>query len=330
MAVTIKEIAAHAGISYQAVSAVLNGDLRRVSEAKREKIFTLAQELGYRPNAAARALVSGKTKLIGFITQDIRFPYHADLSYQIHQEAERRGYRILMMESNWDNQRTEECLRSMLNYQVDGILTIGLPLSECELELLNRNKVPIVLVDDRASRFAAVEFNYQPGMTAAFELLINSGHRTIALAHDPVNDIKLNAYLECCRKFEIEPQEFHYRYPTIGGDQQVLECGRQVTLAAKRPDALIVASDYDAALFIQAFAGQGIKVPDNISLISIDDTFICSITQPQLTSIRLDRTAMALAALDLLEDRIGNPDALPEHRKCDTVLMQRQSVKIRG
>ena len=327
MAVTIKEIAAKAEVSYQAVSAVLNGNLSKASAQKRERIFSIARELGYCPNAAARALASGKTKLIGFITQDIRFPFHADLSYQLHQEAEKRGYRILMMESNWDDRRTLDCFHSMLTYQVDGILMIGMPSAQAENDLIRREKLPVVLVDDPNPDFCSIRFNHLPGMRQAFELLLSRGVRGIGFAHDPVNRQKVGAYLECCREMGIMPCEYHYKYPTVGGDRQVVECGRRIAADASRPEGLIVAADYEAALIMATLEEDGIRTPRDISIISMDDTFICNMVRPRLTAIRLDRAGMAKSALDTMERLIGSPDLPAEHYSCDSLLVERESVK---
>ena len=99
MAATIKEVAKLAGVSYQAVSAVLNGNLGKVSDKTRERIYAAAERVDYRPNQMARTLVSGKSDLIGFVTQDIRSPFYADLTYEVQRQAEERGIRVIIMEA---------------------------------------------------------------------------------------------------------------------------------------------------------------------------------------------------------------------------------------
>ena len=190
MAVTIKEIAGKAGVSFQAVSAVLNGNTKVASAATREKILMIARELDYRPNAAARALSSGKTGLIGFITQDIRFPFYSDFSYQIQACAESYGYKVLMLESNWDNSRTLECLSAMLSYSIDGILMIGNVNDKEIYKLVADNKLPLVFIDGEETGFSGHGFDYRPGMRDALSRLVRAGCRRFALADDNCRGLK--------------------------------------------------------------------------------------------------------------------------------------------
>ncbi len=326
MASTIKEIAAKAGVSYQAVSAVLNGNFAKASAETRERIFKAAKELDYHPNAAARSLSSGKTKLIGFITQDIRFPFYSDLSYQVHAAAERHGYRVLMAESNWDDKRTEECLNMLISYSVDGILFIGDLHDKTQYKKILKRKIPMVIVDGVQEGFPGLLFDYTRGMEDCFKTLLEKGIRSIALAHDPGYPRKLDPYKAACEKFGVDVQEFHYRYPTAGGDAQVIECGRKIARSKKRPDALIAGADYDAALIIQGLASEGVKVPADISIVSIDDTYICKLLNPALAAIKLDREEMAEKAVGRLDVQIKNPDAKADLTWISTAFTGRQSV----
>lgn len=330
MAVTIKEIAEQAGVCFQAVSAVLNGKAGVTSAKTRQKILQIAQDLNYHPNVAARALSSGKTKLIGLITQDIRFPFHADLSYQVQAAAERRGYKVLMLESNWDNNRTQECLNTMLSYSIDGILMIGNVTDKSIYQGIIKKKIPMVFIDGKEEGFSGHEFNYRPGMKAAFEHLIQAGIRRIAMADDAIWTRKKEMYIEIAAEFGITPQVFNYRYPTVGGEAQLIECGRQIARAENRPEALIIGADYDAALIIQGLAENGIKIPEDISLIAIDDTFMSRLSNPPLSAILLDREKTANLVVEKLEKKINNPDLPPEQMVVDTLFVDRSSIKNRN
>ncbi len=327
MAITIKEIAEQAGVCFQAVSAVLNGKAGVTSAATRQRILQIARDLDYRPNVAARALSSGKTKLIGMITQDIRFPFYADLSYQVQAAAEKLGYKVLMLESNWDNSRTQECLNTMLSYSIDGILLIGNVSDKSIYQWIIKRNIPLVFIDGKEEGFSGHEFNYRPGMKAAFERFIQAGCCRIAIADDAVWTAKREMYTQIAAELGIAPQTFNYRYPTVGGEEQVIACGREIARANPRPDAVIVGADYDAALIIHGLAECGLKIPDDISLVSIDDTFISRLANPPLSSIRLDREETAIRVMERLEKRINNPRLTPEQIIVDTVFIDRKSIK---
>ena len=327
---TLKEVAKLAGVSYQAVSAVLNGHLSKASPATRERIFHAAANLNYRPNSSARALVSGRSGMIGIIVQDTRSPYFADLTWELQNAADQKGLQTILMQSDWTDRRMVDCICQLHAAGADGIVF----LAGVSREALRRNGIPdeypLIQIDDTPDTgYHNIAFDYLPGMDAAFRCFLKNGLRRLAFVHDPIQRIKYNAYCLCCRKYGIPLREFRYLSPTAAGEDAVISCAHEVAAAAQDLDALLVASDYDATLLLRGLAERGIHVPKDLSLIAIDDTLLSRIGSPPLTSILLDRHLLAEAAIRRLTARIAKTG--DEDGTCfiPTSLVLRQSVFFR-
>lgn len=326
---TIKEVAAAAGVSYQAVSAVLNGKLGKASPATRERIYQAAARLNYRPNRLARGLVLGRSGMIGLVMQDIRSPYFADLTWELQNAAERAGFQVLTMVADWSESGTLRCLEKLSASGIDGIVLLGNVLPEAYRRRILPETFPLVLIDDDDSAADGIGFDYLPGMEEAFLHLLESGNSRIALAHDPVHRMKFRAYAACCRKFGVEPQIFQYLSPTAAGEEAVIACAHELAEARRNFDAVIAASDYDGVLLLRGLAERNVRVPEELSMVTIDDTLLGRVSIPQLTSIALDRKQLAQAILTRLSDRIAKRESPPGRRLIPSHLIIRNSVARR-
>ncbi len=327
MAATIKEIAQLAGVSYQAVSATLNGT-GKTSPATRERIMGIARELNYRPNKIARSLVSGRSGMIGFVTQDIRAPYFAELSWEMQQAAERRGYRLLMMESNWNDQRTLDCLSQLSTYSVDGIIVIGDVLKRAFEQKLITPDFPLISVDDVDSGNNSVGFDYVTGIREAFAELTAAGINRIGFIHDPVNPAKFAAYRKICQEFNMPEWIEEYVSPTVAGEAAVIQRGREIGRAGNLPKAVLVASDYDALLLIQGLDEIGIRVPGDLKIIAMDDTLLSRVVLPPLPVIRLYRHEQSEIVLRRIDARIRRKEDPDGHLSIPTHFIQRNIVSL--
>jgi len=326
MAATIKEVAKLAGVSYQAVSAVLNGNLGKVSDKTRERIYAAAERVDYRPNQMARTLVSGKSDLIGFVTQDIRSPFYADLTYEVQRQAEERGIRVIIMDARWNDEQTLTDLALLTGYSVTGLFLVSDVLAEAEKRRILPAGTPVILIDSQSEHYNNVTFDYMPGMREAFQLLHSRGLRRIVFVHDPVNPWKLDAYRRTCAEFNCTPEEVRYSSPCTAGEAPLVELGRKLA-AQPLPDAFLIASDYDSALIMQGFHYAGLRVPQDVSIVSIDDSLAGRITCPPLTTIRIDRARLIGHAFDMLDQLTEHPQSAPRQTVIPTELVVRDSVK---
>lgn len=323
---TIKDVAKLAGVSYQAVSAVLNGNLSKAAPSTRERIFLAAAKLNYRPNRSARSLVSGRSGMVGLVIQDIRSPYFADLTWELQSTADKAGLQMIQVQSDWTDARTCESIFQLYSTPVDGIIFIGGVPHKMMEQLKIPQDYPLIQIDDNDNGYNSIGFDYLSGMDEAFRHLLEHGHRRLALVHDPIQISKYNAYRECCRKYSIPFREFRYLSPTASGEDAVISCGHAVAMAANELDAIIAASDYDAMLLLRGLADRNIRVPHDLSMIAIDDTLLSRIGTPQLSSICLDRKKLAQAAFERLLARIAKRPDADGHRAIPTTLIRRASV----
>ncbi len=326
MAATIKEVAKIAGVSYQAVSAVLNGNLGKVSENTRRRIYAAAEQVDYRPNRMARILASGKSDLIGFVTQDIRSPYYADLTYEVQRQAEERGIRVIIMDARWNDEQTLNDLVMLTGYSVSGLFLVSDVLAEVEKRRAIPKDTPVILIDSKNEHCHNVAPDYLPGMRDAFLHLQQRGLRRVVFVHDPVNPWKRKAYRQICAEFGCEPKEVCYSSPCVAGEAPLVELGQQLA-AEKLPDAFLIASDYDASLILQGFHFTGIRVPRDVSIISIDDSLAGRICCPPLTTIRIDRSRLVANAFDMLDELTAAPETKAIQKIIPTELIIRDSVK---
>ena len=328
---TIKEVAKLAGVSYQAVSAVLNGNLSKASPATRERIFLAAAKLNYRPNRSARSLVSGRSGMVGIVVQDIRSPYFADLTWELQRTADRNDLQTILMQSDWTDARMLHCICQLHSASADGIIFLGGVSRKALRQAGIPDAYPLIQIDDAVDTgYDSVGFDYRPGMDEAFRCLLENGHRRLAFVHDPVQQMKYDSYCESCRKYGVLLREFRYLSPTAAGEDAVISCGHAVAGAARELDAIIVASDYDATLLLQGMAERNIRIPRDLSLIAIDDTLLSRIGTPPFSAISLDRRELAETAFRRLLARIAKREDAAGHRAVPTALVRRQSVLRRG
>lgn len=259
---TIKEVAKLAGVSYQAVSAVLNGNLSKASPATRERIFLAAAKLNYRPNRSARSLVSGRSRdgrhrRSGYPLAVFRGPH---LGAAAHGGPERPA--DILMQSDWTDARMLHCICQLHSASADGIIFLGGVSRKALRQAGIPDAYPLIQLDDAVDTgYDSVGFDYRPGMDEAFRCLLENGHRRLAFVHDPVQQMKYDSYCESCRKYGVPLREFRYLSPTAAGEDAVISCGHAVAGAARELDAIIVASDYDATLLLQGMAERNIRIP---------------------------------------------------------------------
>jgi len=328
MAVTLKEIAAQVGVSTQLVSAVLRGSTAgRVSPEKYDRIMKVVAQTNYRPNHLAKALKEKKTMTLGFINGDIDSPFHSSLSAEMLKAARRYGYKLMLMVSDWDRDLDLSCLEQLLDYQVDGIVMNGFAMrrEDALCSWLIESRKPFVQIVGNIAELPNILIDFHSGMQAAFELLLRTGHRQIAIADAP--GVKTAAYKQLCEQYRLMPMYYNYELPYWAGYDQIVECGRRIGGSAVRPDALIIGSDECAGLIINGMAECGVKVPDDISVISNDNTYANRMIRPPLTVIELSRKKVADLAISCLMEQIESPESFQrKDLTVSTELIIRSSV----
>lgn len=287
---TRDDVAKLAGVAPGTVSNVINGK-DNVSEKLREKVELAIKELNYTPNLVARSLMTGSSKHIGLIIDEITNPHFAELAKGVQYEAKHYGYilSISLADGNVDN-----IVEDFLSRHVDGIIYdayMGNLSSNMQEKIKNSG---ISFVDcNGISNFSDIllEIDYQGGMKEAYCYLVGLGHEKIAYISGQgpnPTDIRLTTFRWCCSHIGCGTND---KYVVLGHPPYYtdFEHGYKYAyeLLERKLDitAVIVVNDYTAIGVLRAFRKEGINIPKDISMISFDNTVYAKSSNPSLTSI---------------------------------------------
>lgn len=309
--VTLADVAERAGMSPTAVSLVLNNRPgSRISPESIARIHEAAEELGYRPNPAARSLRMGKTRTIGFLSDDVAVTRYASAMIRGALDvAEASEHTVLIAETGSDPRRVRAALDVMLDRQPDGLIIGLMGAKEVDIPPI-AGRLPVVLLNGTspAARTCVLPDEFEAGRAVARHLT-ERGHRAIALIGDH-EDLRTKPRISATigRRFagvEAGLAESgltlthsvvrRYWEPEDGYEaaRGLLDGGLDVT-------AVIAANDRVAFGTYQAVQEAGLRIPDDLSIISFDDEVIAGYLRPPLTSARLPYEQMGRRAMELV------------------------------
>jgi LacI family transcriptional regulator len=268
-----------------------------VNPETRSKVLETAEKLGYRPNRAARALITGRTHNIGLIVADIANPFFPPLIKAAEREARMRDYHIFVADSNEDPAVEEELVRALAK-QVDGILLVSPRLANSVIEGLSR-EVALVVVNRQVPGLPSVVMDIGHGARAAIEHLVVLGHRSIGYLGGPrgswTNREIRRAVTSAARAGEAEVTVLGPHAPTEDGGLAAAE-----NVARMGFTAVLAYNDLMAIGLIEGLDRLGIRVPDKVSVVGIDDIALSRLTRPRLTTVANPTGAAGRAAVDML------------------------------
>ncbi len=323
--ITIRDVAARAGVSYQTVSRVLN-DRPDVSEATRQLVKQIITELGYRPNRAAKSLAGRQSCVLGAIVRGFNYFGPSQLVAEAEYAASQEGYDLLV-DSVSDSSEAEirSAIDRMDGWSVDGIL-ININVPETLVPRLAH--IPIVQTEIRTgTTLPAVFVDQEHGVRQAVEHLLALGHTQFAEISGPYDWIEAvmrdKAWKETLRQHGITPG------PSIEGDWTV-EAGfhaanRLLDLGVPFT-ALVVGNDEMAIGAIHALQDHRLEVPRDVSVVGMDDIPLAAHIRPPLTTVRQDFRGFGSAAVHYLLELIRKPKSRPDQRAFLPELMIRLST----
>jgi DNA-binding LacI/PurR family transcriptional regulator len=322
----IRTVASAAGVSVATVSRVMN-KVATVDSQLSKKVWEAVQKLGYVPNSQARALVSGRSKLLGVIISDITNPFFPELIQGFEDKAIDVGYETLIGSTNYDLQRMEHCVQRMLERQVEGVAVMTFGTEEPLLDRLSSKGIPMVFMDVAPSKknISVIRVNYDKGIREAVQHLAALGHQRIGYITGPHRlhsaNARLKAFLSATKRVGIRVPDaciFHGDHTPEGGSR-----GVEHLLSLKQPPTAIMCSNDVSALgAMHAIARAGLSIPADISLIGFDDIHITEYVLPPLTTIRMSGRDIAASAVYALL----NPGTAP--KQVETSLVVRHSTTV--
>jgi LacI family transcriptional regulator len=297
----IHDVAAHAHVSIATVSRTLN-HVPTVDPTLAERVWKSVAELNYLPNTQARALVSGKSKLLGLIVSEITNPFFPELIQEFERFAVERGYEILIGSTSNDSKKMELCVRRMLERKVDGVAIMTFGFEEMVLDRFATDEVPFITVDIpfKQPLSSVLTVDYREGISEGVQHLVALGHRHVGFISGPLHlhssKARKSAFLDCMRAAGLAANTAWI----IEGDH-TLDSGRdamQKLLALdKWPTAIMCSNDMTAIGVQHALFEANLKVPGNFSLIGFDNIHLSEYTIPPLTTVQMSCKDLAQKAV---------------------------------
>ncbi|MFA0054867.1 MULTISPECIES: substrate-binding domain-containing protein [Vibrio] len=329
---TIKDVAKEAGVSIATTSRVIN-NAPHTSETAIAAVKAAMEKLGYRPNANARALVSKSSNAIGVLVNDVSAPFFGSMIKAIDTVASEQEKQLLIGSGYHDATKERNAINLLINSRCESLVVHSKGISDEELVKL-ANEVPgMVLINrivpDIENRCIALD--NRRGSYIATEYLIKNGHKHIGYicsSHD-IEDAhdRLGGYLDALKDHGIESNDEYIEYgepDELGGEQAM------VNLMAKNTDITAIATynDYMAAGCLALLQENGVRIPEDMSVIGFDDGHIARFIYPRLTTIRYPIQVMANQAVKLsLQLASDEPKEQSEHKLFMPILVRRASVR---
>jgi DNA-binding LacI/PurR family transcriptional regulator len=309
--VTSIDVARRAGVSQSAVSLVFGQKAAgRVSEQTRAAILRAAQELGYRPNRAARTLRSGRSRLVALAVPDVSNPYFAAVLQGAEQTARKYGYAVMLAHVRGEQDWQPVVLDALTSWAVDGFLLCTMqPPTAKDLAALQGKAV---LVDAFSTELPSLRLDIEAGMQAAMTHLLNLGHRKIAHLGAAVDaetfHLRHQAYISALQQAECAVVDAYHGQAAFT-IPAAYEAALHVLGVADPPSAIVCDSDVLAVGVYKAAKKLQRLIPQELSVVSFDDSVIARILDPELTTVAIPASAIGEQAFQLLAALLEHTDA---------------------
>lgn len=328
--VDIRDVARRAGVSISTVSRVTNGK-GTVNREMADRVWRAVRELNYQPDPQARALVSGRSHIIGLMVTEITNPFFPELIQRFEQLAVENGYEVLLASTANDPASIAMSVRRVLQRKVDGVAVMMFGREAPVLEELASHSVPLVVMDGAPAfpNIDAVRVNYEEGIRQAVEHLVSLNHRTIAFVSGPLEQASARLRREA---FEKAMRSCHQKLRPdliLEGDH-TLEGGiaamSQLLTGDPPPTAVVCSNDLTAIGVLHCLFEAGKQVPGDFSVIGFDDVHIAQFMLPPLTTVRMSCADIAQVAFSTLRHRIEVGAARHVTHPVGTKLIVRQTT----
>ena len=324
MSATIYDVAREAGVSMATVSRVVNGN-PNVKPTTRKKVLAAIEQLGYRPNAVARGLASKKTTTVGVIIPDISSIFFSELARGIEDIAMMYKYNIILSNSDQNKEKELHLINTMLGKQVDGIVFMGGEITEEHIQQFKQASIPVVLAAtiDKTNQLPSVNIDYEQAAYDAVSYFVDRGHQRIAAVIGPVEDpingeAKLSGYR---RALEEGGLTYNDGYVAVG--DYTYDSGKeavdQLNQLQERPTAIFTATDEMALGVIHHYQDNKVKIPDEVEVISCENTRLSQMVRPTLSTIvqplyDIGAVAMRLLTKYMNKETVEDESVVLPHR----------------
>ena len=321
MPVTIRDVAGASGVHVSTVSRTFSAP-HLVNAETRSRVLAAAEGMGYRPNRAARALITGRTGNIGLIVADIANPFFPPLIKAAESQARQRDCHVFVADTNEDPLVEEEVVQALAK-QVDGIVLCSPRMSNAAIERLAR-EVPLVVVNRLVANLPAVVMDVAHGARLAIEHLAALGHRDVVLLGGPRGswtnrEIRRSAG-STARACGVALTILGPNAPTEHGGMAAAEQVRRTGATA-----VLAYNDLMAIGVMEGLHTLGVDVPREVSVVGIDDIALSRLVRPKLTTVATPTAAAGRVAVDMLLQH-GDDRRTTAQVTLQTILVTRDST----
>lgn len=334
--ITIREVAKKAGVSVSTVSRVLN-DSKPVSDEIKLKVIKVIDETGFKPNSLARSFVTGKTNLIGIIIPDLANTNFSRLVKGAEAIANELGYNILLCFTDFKQDKELEYLKLMKEKHVDGIIVSGVSFNQEQKNFFeeNRKSIPMVIVgqSDNSIHIPYVNVDNERITYDCTNYLVRLGHHEIGFISANMQDSSAGrdrylGYKKSLTENNIKENGKFIKYASFSFDSGY-EAMKAILNQKKYPTAILCASDVIAIGTINCILDYGYNVPEDFSVIGIDNSDFSHWFRPSLTTVNIDFNRFGVLAMEQLMEFINNKQSINEKQGIfiEYELIPRQTCK---
>ena len=328
--VTSSQVAEHAGVSQSAVSRTFTPGAS-ISSKTRQKVLASAKELGYRPNAIARSLITSRSRIIAVVMAYLENLFYPDVLEELGRALAAENYHLLLFTGFMDRD-SDPVFDQLMQYRVDGIILASTSLSSQLSEECATAGIPVVLFNRTTERDAvsSVTTRNREGGRRVAEFLVAGGHKSFGyiagLENSSTNRDRYQGFAEGLAAngiTEISIGTGNYSRPDAEA------AARKMLARPDRPEALFVANDHMAVAVMDVARHEfGIKIPEELSIVGYDDVGPARWTSYGITSMSQPLKRMVEATVDILMDQIASGDIEAEHRILNGELVVRTSARL--
>ena len=330
--ITIADVAAAAGVSMMTVSRAINSR-EGINEETRQRIMQIAADLGYRPSQIARGLVTHQSTTLGLVMPDVANPFFSQIARGAEEIAYQHNYSLFLINTGEDSQREKDALNSLLEKDIDGAVLCSSRLSQEEMMTYLEYLPAAVLVNRELKQttphVATLNVDDRSGTQSCLDYLVSKGRQKIALLAGPQFSVsgqrRLEGYRDGLRKHNIplNPEYIESCAPdTEGGNEAALRLFHR----CPDVDAVIAFNDLAALGVMRACVQTNRSVPQDVAVIGADDIPLAALTNPSLTTLHVDLTAMGETAMKTLLHLIDSPADAAQKLVVQPRLLMRQSA----
>jgi LacI family transcriptional regulator len=328
MPITMKQVALRAGVAASTVSRVLN-KTHYMSAETQKRVLDAVEAMGYYKNVHAKRLATGQSDLFGLVVSEIANPYFPEIIRGFQAAAWEHNFEVLLCNTEYIPERTRSVIEKLVQSDVRGIAIVTASIDSSMTPQLIRAGIGIVFCNlcDPGKLVSNITINYERGVLQAIDHVVSLGHRTAAIIAGPetnrtATNIK-QALIKGLQSKGIKP------FPVTSANYQ-LDAGssavRAILSAKEMPTAIFCGSDLIAMGAMTALEEAGVRIPEDVSVVGIDDISFSSLARPPLTTIGVPRERLGVTAFEALHKMLALKRKMGSNYTLDTELVVRKST----